>query len=97
MRISDWSSDVCSSDLKLAHQRTLVASLVDLFEPGKRYTERAVTDLLDQRHTFRDPARLRRYLYDWRYLDRTSDGRSAERRVGKVCVRTCDYRLSPYL
>ncbi|MGK2965084.1 MAG: pyridoxal 5'-phosphate synthase glutaminase subunit PdxT [Tepidiformaceae bacterium] len=66
-RFSSWPQ-------KLAHQRTLVASLVDLFEPGKRYTEREVNDLLDQRHTFRDPARLRRYLYDWRYIDRTSDG-----------------------
>src|SRR3546814_8483534 len=27
---------------------------------------------------------------------RASDGRSAERRVGKACVSTCRYRWSPY-
>src|SRR3546814_9187420 len=27
MRISDWSSDVCSSDLKCAEQRTVIATL----------------------------------------------------------------------
>src|SRR3546814_3024545 len=30
MRISDWSSDVCSSDLWIAHERELEQLLVDL-------------------------------------------------------------------
>src|SRR3546814_7948822 len=29
MRISDWSSDVCSSDLRKAHQRHLAAQLLE--------------------------------------------------------------------
>lgn len=49
--------------------------LAELFEPGRTYTEREVNDLLRQRHTFNDPATLRRELYDFRFLDRSPDGR----------------------
>src|SRR3546814_2920831 len=28
MRISDWSSDVCSSDLRVRHQRSAVANII---------------------------------------------------------------------
>lgn len=50
--------------------------LAQKFEPGKRYTEREVNDLLLLWHTFGDPATLRRELYDYRFLDRSVDGYS---------------------
>ena len=40
------------------------------------YTERATNDLLLDWHTFIDPATLRRELYDYRFLDRSRDGKA---------------------
>ena len=39
------------------------------------YTEREINDLLLDWHTFADPATLRRELYDYRFLDRSRDGK----------------------
>jgi len=55
--------------------------LASKFDPEKQYTEREVNDLLLCWHTFGDPATLRRELYDYRFLNRSADGRC--------------YRLSP--
>lgn len=49
--------------------------LAQKFDPQKQYTEREVNDLLLDWHTFGDPATLRRELYDYRFLDRSADGR----------------------
>lgn len=49
--------------------------LAEIFEPNRVYTEAEVNDLLRTRHTFHDPATLRRELYDYRFLDRSPDGR----------------------
>lgn len=49
--------------------------LAGKFEPDRDYTEREVGDLLLSWHTFADPATLRRELYDYRFLDRSRDGR----------------------
>src|SRR3546814_4460571 len=90
MRISDWSSDVCSSDL------TAVAH-ADLRARGLR---QRLADLVGQRL---DPVRVVRIerhlgagialfaepridLFDVELL------RSEERRVGKECVSTCRSR-----
>src|SRR3546814_7266828 len=81
MRISDWSSHVCSSDLpKLLAQTGL--SGVDALG-GQRDVEAGVGDgnevaQLDQRH------------------GDGLVNRSEERRVGKECVSTCRSRWSPY-
>ena len=40
------------------------------------YTEKEVNDFLKKWHTFSDPATLRRELYDFRFLDRSRDGRA---------------------
>lgn len=50
--------------------------LAEKFEKGKQYTEKEVNVLLNQWHTFGDPATLRRELYDYRFLNRTPDGSS---------------------
>src|SRR3546814_7020434 len=82
MRISDWSSDVCSSDLPAAHEaRDLCLALVRP-EPvrGQLGLDEAGADGVD-----RD------------VLARPLEGqRSEERRVGKECVSTCRSRWSPY-
>ena len=39
------------------------------------FTEREINDILLDWHTFADPATLRRELYDYRFLDRSLDGK----------------------
>ena len=39
------------------------------------FTERKINDILLDWHTFADPATLRRELYDYRFLDRSRDGK----------------------
>ena len=39
------------------------------------FTEREINDILLDWHTFADPATLRRELYDYRFLDRSRDGK----------------------
>src|SRR3546814_6285427 len=89
MRISDWSSDVCSSDLgRFALFLPPLACLpvAVIAEAGKLY------DRLQSLG-----------LWDLVIFDRASEVqelyfslRSEERRVGKECVRTCRSRWSPY-
>src|SRR3546814_18742711 len=83
MRISDWSSDVCSSDLSVARRRRRTASLwrrtaVDADREGQS----AAASAGDDRDP--DPAHV------------ATRQRSEERRVGKECVSTCRYRWSTY-
>src|SRR3546814_15956102 len=96
MRISDWSSDVCSSDLKLRRLGLAeeIASgrwrLADDLEPVlRRMGERG--DIIKTMH--REMARegRARAASDYAIYDR-----SEERRVGKECVSTCRSRWSPY-
>ena len=47
--------------------------LASKFEPGKRYTEKEVNEILNKWHTFNDWAMLRRDLYDCQFLNRKSD------------------------
>src|SRR3546814_7722258 len=80
MRISDWSSDVCSSDL---HEGPRIDAELD-GEPGgdrRQQDRRGVVahDLGERRGE---------------EVDRRQ--RSEERRVGKECVRTSRSRWSPY-
>src|SRR3546814_1700446 len=85
MRISDWSSDVCSSDLdpggdkqiedgadgKAADQadRHVALRVLGLFGRGRNRVEAHISE---------------------------EDRRSEERRVGKECVSKCRSRWSPY-
>src|SRR3546814_5393938 len=85
MRISDWSSDVCSSDLSCANERVL----------GEHPLVRAKRWPPSQG---RPPARCLQCRcgrgssgHQQRHATR-SEGR----RVGKECVSTCRSRWSPY-
>src|SRR3546814_16646691 len=100
MRISDWSSDVCSSDLARAG--------------GLRFEAYLTSDQADwlleriERGMFADPSEavfaiVKNFIdmephHDLRdeLLRRILDGRSEERRVGKEGVSTCRCRWSPY-
>src|SRR3546814_16930916 len=86
MRISDWSSDVCSSDLRgEAH-----VSDPDLHRRVvRRQAGVEVDHPLVQDGLGRDQALDRRVV-------RLGGARSEERRVGKECVSTCRSRWSPY-
>src|SRR3546814_6496275 len=90
MRISDWSSDVCSSDLAkrikdaTISDRSIVATTTD----GKKiqatitYLDRGlVGDLINN---------------DVKFDVKKPDEGTEERRVGKECVSTCRSRWSPY-
>src|SRR3546814_4105642 len=91
MRISDWSSDVCSSDLQREYQRQN-----DLFKSRVN----AQTQL-DQARRNLDATgqKLAAARQDAAAVLASLGGkadRSEERRVGKECVRTCRSRWSPY-
>src|SRR3546814_15288813 len=80
MRISDWSSDVCSSDLMTY---TNVQKVLD-GDGGQRERYAA---FVERFQVMEELALL---------LNRKRVKRSEERRVGKECVSTCRARWSPY-
>ncbi len=49
--------------------------LSEKFQQGVCYTEKEVNALLNEWHTFGDPATLRRELYNHRFLNRDSYGK----------------------
>lgn len=49
--------------------------LVQKIPADTDFTEREINDILLDWHTFADPATLRRELYDYRFLDRSRDGK----------------------
>ena len=57
---------------KLARRRLLLDLVAQAFEPGRRYPESAVDEIL--KAVFDDHAALRRYLVDETFLSRTRDG-----------------------
>src|SRR3546814_15074536 len=90
MRISDWSSDVCSSDLGGHRCRRARA---------RRRPHQPCTELRHPlRHRkLRPPHRPHRPRRAQRRGDPVRGAaRSEERRVGKECVSTCRSRWSPY-
>src|SRR3546814_12039766 len=94
MRISDWSSDVCSSDLRCAVRRRTGAGQP---EGGELRAEPAEI----RRDRGKEPARRRGWRRQLvpragRVHRRGAEIRSEERRVGKECVSTCRSRWSPY-
>src|SRR3546814_12573651 len=98
MRISDWSSDVCSSDLlELADEVGLVVKgVAHKVLPVDTLTGKAGSD---SERAVLACEQLRRRTIDavGQPLDLApgKTGRSEERRVGKECVSTCRSRWSP--
>src|SRR3546814_19546373 len=101
MRISDWSSDVCSSDLdpyliRRKAFRRLVEKLNHL--SGARNTRRmnVINARPDLVWITIGGKRIEQLHLRARRFDRNDVGvkRSEERREGKECVSTCRYRWS---
>src|SRR3546814_1880336 len=94
MRISDWSSDVCSSDLMRSSAGVI-----------QEQANLALTDLRAVLGVLRDPGTgelLSKPQPGFGDIEELIDearlagmSRSEERRVGKECVSTCRSRWSP--
>lgn len=57
-------------------QQLLFQYLAEKFEKGRTYTEPQVNVILNDYHSFEDPASLRRLMFGMGLLDRTIDGRA---------------------
>src|SRR3546814_11905227 len=100
MRISDWSSDVCSSDLRM--------NAADMIRLAAQHTVARMLERDDfsKRFAGQQPIAIHEFLYplvqgyDSVALEADvelggTDQRSEERRVGKECVSKCRSRWSP--
>src|SRR3546814_19734881 len=98
MRISDWSSDVCSSDL---HRRAAEVCGEALGVDGGRGDDHLqvaapLQQLLQVAEQEIDVEAALVGLVDDDGVVGRQPARSEERRVGKECVSTCRSRWSPY-
>src|SRR3546814_11611733 len=103
MRISDWSSDVCSSDLQYPIARfdrhSVDLLLLDAGAKGARRPERPQQFLkagLDECRILAQPPLMLGVLGQMAEVQAHDARRSEERRVGNECVSTCSSRWSPY-
>src|SRR3546814_6697097 len=95
MRISDWSSDVCSSDLfeNITFDK-FIRPYIDSVDKARA--------MVQQINKAAETDGFRPIIFDTivnqdiREILATSNGRSEESRVGKECVSTCRYRWAPY-
>src|SRR3546814_7859958 len=108
MRISDWSSDVCSSDLQGGFDSRLSdfnrATQADrqpgstikpfVYATGLDNGMTPASEVPDETFCFYQGSILGEKCF--RNFDGKGGGRSEERRVGKECVSTCRSRWSPY-
>src|SRR3546814_14320708 len=96
MRISDWSSDVCSSDLRTAPRlipTKAAAGEADLQARGLSFADATALKQAEK------DGRIKVHLWPvgrGAQLALYPNLRSEERRVGKECVSTCRSRWSPY-
>src|SRR3546814_18901780 len=100
MRISDWSSDVCSSDLSLpfaltgAQQRVFAQVREDLGKPVPML--RPVQGDVGSGKTVVAALAAMVAVEGGRQAALMAPTRSEARRVGKECVSTCRSRWAPY-
>src|SRR3546814_15838639 len=111
MRISDWSSDVCSSDLRITIYNRAAEALFGY--SGEEIAGQPLDVLLSShvvashRHHMSDSETALRVNERVEIVGRRKNGeefpaeaaivqRSEERRVGKAWVRTCRSRWLPY-
>src|SRR3546814_15120665 len=99
MRISDWSSDVCSSDLYGLTRAQVSYILVRATREG--WAERKqgygwrFLPVAKTPEAFEQIYRFRMIIEPTAFLEPGFRLRSEERRVGKECVSTCRSRWSP--
>src|SRR3546814_21132711 len=101
MRISDWSSDVCSSDLQLVGDRAQIRERGVAFLLAERIAK-LLAQLLrpqPQRHQVVEELLVQEVAQPRRGTalgHHDGQPRSEERRVGKECVSKFSSRWSPY-
>src|SRR3546814_14265338 len=103
MRIIDWSSDVCSSDLAIGQffQRAKEGRLMSGHSKAQIWKivlfvgawVNALVSMIYDSMDIENPVGCRGEAIILRYAPMA---RSEERRVGKECVSTCRSRWSPY-
>src|SRR3546814_19156321 len=108
MRISDWSSDVCSSDLEVVFEEGIDPAIKDLLPILAKAVAARPDVLVLQLHagsTALDVRQAKAMGPDIPIVAGSAMHqpqtaalleRSQERRVGKECVSTGSYRWSPY-
>src|SRR3546814_15667815 len=100
MRISDWSSDVCSSDLIYRKPPRNYLSLLQYSQPASGF--RRIWETGGERHGTRNQptgagsAVLSDFANPCRFDEKKLTMRSEERSVGKEGVSTCRSRWSAY-
>src|SRR3546814_16905521 len=98
MRISDWSSDVCSSDLAGlpldlgGPGRVILAFSGEAGEPYESIRRAGYMISFGERDPEVSSISAPVYIVNWKLLGAL---RSEERRVGKECVSTRRFRWSP--
>src|SRR3546814_13938651 len=97
MRISDWSSDVCSSDLQTQGKvlKRALKMLAMVYRPPLHRPD----DLISRIVGWSEISRRQGLLGLEPQIEAELDpfvSRSEERRVGNECVSTCRSRWSPY-
>src|SRR3546814_15362439 len=107
MRISDWSSDVCSSDLadvfadlgedsfQCANRLATGAVSADMVHPDDQSGGEKVRNP-ECNHGIDPPQCAQRFGIFVDLVIRHDEDRSEECRVGQECVSTCRSRWSPY-
>src|SRR3546814_11496318 len=98
MRISDWSSDVCSADLLMHFAKCLRPYWRGILSRVRWPMHTGLVEGINNRikvikriaYGYRDDA------YFFLKIRAAFPGRSEERRVGQACVSTCRSRWSPY-
>src|SRR3546814_13545170 len=103
MQSSDWSSDVCSSDLigvggVLREGAHRAARLIGVLEPVEEHMVIGGV-VADARARTMLPEEVGRFGHRFHAArdDKVDAASSEERRVGKVCVSTCSSRCSTCL
>src|SRR3546814_13159509 len=107
MRISDWSSDVCSSDLVASlthgitgigdHRRNLMGQATAVKTVTDRIQTKLASVLTAMQIGDMTRQRIEHCQSSFRVLEEVLASESSEeRRVGKECVSTCRSRWSTY-
>src|SRR3546814_18897889 len=102
MRISDWSSDVCSSDLQvkseaemrgeMADAKAFLNSLSGTEKSAERRESLTVSGLPMETQGKTFGALFPESEAYTEFVGRYATNRSEERRVGRECVSPCGYR-----
>src|SRR3546814_14699257 len=100
MRISDWSSDVCSSDLASEAAVLALAGNANRFTQGIPQLQAQLDEVVRAMSSSGSPSSqiyiaLRQNVLAGNLARRVTQVRSEARRVGKEGVSTCIYRWSP--